>query len=95
MSAWRWPIMVTIDPDPDYADVMEQVVVLLAPDCDDKGERPDARVLTWDELDFDEAIEWILENAFVPGDLTSAIEQLKAKQRELKAKVAAPTEGDE
>ncbi|KKL54387.1 hypothetical protein LCGC14_2265920 [marine sediment metagenome] len=92
-SAWRWPIMLTIDPDPKYAEVMEDVVVLLVPERDEKSrERPEEpRVLTWQELDFDDAMEWLLENAFVPADLTSAIEQLKAKQRELKAKVEHDT----
>ncbi len=73
---WRWPIMVTYK----YDDTAEDVIVLFAPESDERGQRPPPRFLAWEELGFEEAIDWILESVAVPGDLTEVIAKLTHKQ---------------
>ena len=83
-NAWKWPIMVTFDPDPDYADAMDDVIIIWKPPegGQDEGDKP--QFLSWKELGFEEVIEWILDNAYFPGDLQPVIDRLQARleQRE-------------
>lgn len=78
-EAWKWPIMLTFDPDPDYAEAMEDVIIIWKPPEGGQDEGNEPRFLSWKELGFEEVMEWMLDNAILPGDLVPVIELLQAR----------------
>ena len=77
----KWPIMVTLEPEPEYAEAMEDLILVWKPAWPDNAE---PRVVPWEELGFEEMMEWMLENATFPGDLDPVIKQLRARRDQIK-----------